>query len=168
MTEFTRRGGRSDARMPGWRLKVHGRSSNLQDCLAAETRPLPNAGALVADAPPAALGSQIAEPKGEAAALKRPHIIDSTTRIKEGTVAGVIFTDTVTVFKRVKIIVDEARRGKAQIGGYGTYFRWGHINGAGFAYTAVAALLALETDALIKEIGPLLQRFEYACIHAWA
>ncbi len=145
---------------------MHRGAGDLQNFPTAVPRSPPDPGALTTDAPPAALGTQIAEPERKCAALMGANRIDPASLIKEEATAGVVFADAVTVFIGVKIIVDESIQGQFQMGGDGIDFRLGDVYRTRFAHTAIAALPAFETDALVEKIGPPFQRLEKVTIHA--
>jgi hypothetical protein len=83
--------------------------------------------------------------------------IDRTAIVEEEAATVRVFANTVAVFKRIEVPLDEILHGKMQMGGQGIDLIPGDIDGSRFTRTTSAAPLALEANAAIKEIGALPQ-----------
>lgn len=68
-----------------------------------------------------------------------------------------VFANAVAVFKRIEIAGREGIQGEPQVVGQRLDFAFRNINGAGFSHTALAALLTLELNPLIKKSGALIK-----------
>ena len=91
--------------------------------------------------------------------------IDGAAIVEEQTAAVRVLADTVAVFERIEVPLDEIICRQVQIGGQGNDLVLGNINGSRFTCTASTAPLALETDAGVKKIGALRQVIQGFAVH---